>query len=43
MTVSDLCRRDGVKPGGFYAWTKGFMEEGKDRLTRDTVRDATRR
>ena len=45
VTVSDLCRREGIKPGVFYAWTKefkGFMEAGKERLTRDTVRDATR-
>ncbi len=42
ITVSDLCRREGIKPGVFYAWTKEFMEAGKERLTRDTVRDATR-
>ena len=42
VTVSDLCRREGIKPGAFYAWTKGFMEAAKERLTRDTVRDATR-
>ena len=42
LTVSDLCRREGIKPGVFYAWTKEFMEAGKERLTRDTVRDATR-
>ena len=42
-TVSDLCRREGIKPGAYYAWTKDFMEAGKERLTRDTVRDATRR
>ena len=44
VTVSDLCRRQGIKPGVFYAWTKEFMEfmeAGKERLTRDTVRDAT--
>ena len=40
--VRDLCRREGIKPGAFYAWTKDFMEAGKERLTRDTVRDATR-
>jgi len=40
--VSDLCRREGIKPGAFYAWTKDFMEAGKERLTRDAVRDATR-
>ena len=42
VTVSDLCRREWIKPGVFYAWTKEFMEAGKERLTRDTVRDATR-
>ena len=42
VTVSDLCRREGIKPGVFYAWVKEFMEAGKERLTRDTVRDATR-
>jgi transposase len=40
--VRDLCRREGIKPGAFYAWTKDFMEAGKERLTRDTMRDATR-
>ena len=39
VTVSDLCRREGIKPGVFYAWTKESMEAGKERLTRDTVRD----
>ncbi len=42
VTVSDLCRREGIKPGAYYAWTKEFMEAGKERLTRDSVRDATR-
>ena len=41
-TVSDLCRREGVKPHSYYSWTKEFMEAGKERLTRDSVRDATR-
>jgi transposase len=41
-TVSDLCRREGIKPHSYYAWTKEFMEAGKERLTRDSVRDATR-
>ena len=41
--VKDLCRREGIKPGAYYAWTKDFMEAGKERLTRDAVRDATRR
>ena len=41
ITVNDLCRREGIKPHSYYAWTKEFMEAGKDRLSRDTVRDAT--
>ena len=32
----------GVKPHSYYSWTKEFMEAGKERLTRDSVRDATR-
>ena len=26
VTVSDLCRREGIKPGVFYAWTREFKE-----------------
>ncbi len=42
VAVNELCRREGIKPGAFYAWTKDFMEAGKERLTRNAVRDATR-
>jgi len=42
VAVKDLCRREGIKPGAYYAWTKDFMEAGKERLTRDAARDATR-
>ena len=42
IAVNELCRREGIKPGAYYAWTKDFMEAGKERLTRDSVRDATR-
>src|SRR4030066_1965711 len=42
VAVNELCRREGTKPGAYYAWTKDFMEAGKERLDRDTVRDATR-
>ncbi len=41
-TVSDLCRREGINPANYYSWTKEFMEAGKERLTRNTIRDATR-
>ena len=40
--ISDLCRREGIHPGTYYAWLKDFMEAGKERLTRDIVRDASR-
>ena len=42
VTVNDLCRREGIKPHSYYAWTKEFMEAGRERLSRDTVRDDTR-
>ena len=29
VTVSDLCRREGIKPHSHYSWTKEFMEAGK--------------
>ena len=40
--IRDLCHREGIHPATYYAWLKDFMETGKDRLTRDTVRDATK-
>ena len=40
--MNDLCRREGIKPHSYYAWTKEFMEASKERLTCDSVRDATR-
>ena len=40
-TVNELCRREGIKPNSFYSWTKDFLEAGKQRLSRDTLRDAT--
>ena len=42
VTVSDLCRREGIKPHSYYLWTKEFMEAGREKLTRESVRDATR-
>ena len=40
--IRDLCRREGIKPGTYYAWLKDFMEAGKERLTHDSSRDATK-
>ena len=42
VPIRDLCRRESIRPNVYYAWLRDFMEAGKDRLTRDTVRDATR-
>ncbi len=41
VKISELCRREGIRPNVYYAWLKGFMEAGKARLQADTVRDAT--
>jgi len=40
--IRDICHREGIHPGTYYAWLKDFMEAGKERLVRDNVRDATR-
>ena len=40
--IRDLCRMEGIRPSTYYAWLKDFMEAGKERLTRDMVRDVTR-
>ena len=40
--IRDLCRREGIKPSTYYAWLKDFMEAGKERLTHDITRDATK-
>ena len=42
VSVNDLCRREGIKPSAYYAWTKQFMEAGKERLACDAARDATK-
>ena len=42
VPIRDLCRREGIRPNVYYAWLRDFMEAGKEKLTRDTVRDATR-
>ena len=41
IAVNKLCRREGIKPHSYYAWTREFMEAGKKRLARDTLRDAS--
>ena len=41
ISVSALCRREGIAPAVYYRWSKSFLEAGKNGLTRDTRRDAT--
>jgi len=41
VSVSELCRREGIAPAVYYRWSKSFLEAGKNGLTRDTRRDAT--
>ena len=41
ISVSELCRREGIHPTVYYAWLKDFMEAGKARMRGDSLRDAT--
>ena len=41
ISVSELCRREGISPSIYYRWSKAFLEAGKNGLTHDTRRDAT--
>lgn len=41
ISVSGLCRREGIAPTMYYRWSKAFLEAGKNGLIRDTRRDAT--
>ena len=40
-SVTELCRREGINSNVCYRWSKEFMEAGKNRLSGDTVREAT--
>jgi len=40
--IRDICGREGIRPSTYYAWLKDFMEAGKERLTRDITRDASK-
>ncbi len=41
VSVSELCRIEGISPTMYYRWSKSFLEAGQNGLTRDTKRDAT--
>ena len=40
--IRDRCRRESILPSTYYAWLKDFMDAGKERLQRDTIRDVTK-
>ena len=40
-SIAELCRREGIAEGLYYAWSKEFLEAGKKRLAGDTARAAT--
>ena len=37
ISVSALCRREGINSGVYYKWLKDYMEAGKSRLKGDTL------
>jgi transposase len=41
ISISELCRREGIYPNVYYRWSKTFLEAGKKRLEGDIVREAT--
>ena len=41
ISISQLCRREGIAASIYYKWSKAFLEAGKNGLTKDTLRDAT--
>ena len=42
LPVSDLCRKENISTALYYSWLKDFMEAGKSRLKKDSLRDATK-
>ena len=41
LSISELCRREGIAASVYYKWSKDFLEAGRNGLTRSTIRDAT--
>jgi transposase len=42
VSVSELCRREGIPPTIYYQWRKDFMEAGKGGMRGDALRKASR-
>lgn len=41
VSVSEICRREGIANVTYYKWSKEFLEAGKNGLTLETKRSAT--
>jgi transposase len=41
ISITELCRKEGIAVAMYYKWSKAFLESGKNGLTLDTKRDAT--
>jgi len=41
VSVSELCRREGLANVTYYKWSKDFLDAGKNGLTLETKRNAT--
>ena len=41
ISVSELCRKEGIAASIYYKWSKAFLEAGKNGLTLETKRDTT--
>ena len=39
-SIAEICRKEGLHQNLYYRWSKEFLEAGKKRLARDTVRVA---
>ena len=42
ISISELCRREGLTTVTYYKWSKAFLDAGKNGLTLDTKRDASK-
>ena len=41
ISISELCRKEGIAANVYYKWSKEFLEAGKNGLTRSTLRNAS--
>ena len=41
ITISEICRREGISSVTYYKWSKDFLDAGKNGLTLETKRNAT--